>query len=156
MPSPRIPAFHAVPVRTRRDGWTPLRQAEFIGHLAQTRCVDAAARAVGMRRETAYRLRVRAGAESFCAAWDVAVLGHGATADQIALKERAAAATRPDRKVTLGQLEWRSETGLWQVLMRRGRYAGVRRKSDESALLALVLRLGLSPTVWVGNWDWSL
>lgn len=36
-PTPRIPLFHAVPTRVCADGWTPLRQAEFIGHLAETR-----------------------------------------------------------------------------------------------------------------------
>lgn len=147
MPSPRIPAFHTVPVRPRKDGWTPLKQAEFIGHLAETRCVEKAARAVGMRRETAYRLRTREGAESFCAAWDAALLRQGLDAGDWALRlaaqERATQAVRPKRKVTLGELEWRVETGIWQVLMRRGRYAGVRQKPDNSALLHWLHRLCL-------------
>lgn len=127
----RIPLFHAVPVRIRADGWTPLRQAEFIGHLAETRSVREAARRVGMARETAYRLRHRAGAESFCAAWDAA-LGEAPGED----------GTGPARKVTLRELRWQVETGLWQVLMRGGRYAGVRRKADDSALLRLLARTG--------------
>jgi hypothetical protein len=38
--------------------------------LASTRCVDRAAAAAGMSRESAYRLRGRPGAQSFCAAWN--------------------------------------------------------------------------------------
>lgn len=148
MPSPRIPAFHTVQTRSRKDGWTPLRQAEFIGHLAETRCVRSAALAVGMRRETAYRLRARAGAESFCAAWDSALLKPDQFADALALHDRAAAARRATRKVTLWELEWRSETGIWQVMLRRGRYVGVRQKADNCALLALVSRIGKLSERW--------
>lgn len=64
---PRIPAFAPVPTRTRRDGWTLSRQAQFIGALAETGPAAAAAARVGMRRESAWRLRSRAGAESFAA-----------------------------------------------------------------------------------------
>ncbi|MGB3740094.1 MAG: hypothetical protein WA948_12180, partial [Pontixanthobacter sp.] len=70
---PRIPQFHAVRVRIREDGWTPQRQAKFIGYLAQTGSVTDAARLVGMARETAYRLRTREWSESFCSAWDAAM-----------------------------------------------------------------------------------
>src|SRR5688572_25963890 len=73
-PRPRLPAFHPVPVRTRADGWTPVRQAEFIGMLAETGSVSAAAEFVGMTRETAYRLRRKPGAEEFARAWDVALV----------------------------------------------------------------------------------
>jgi hypothetical protein len=68
--APQVPDFTPVPVRTRRDGWTAERQRLFIRALAQSPCIDAAARAAGMSRERAYRLRRRPGAESFAAAWD--------------------------------------------------------------------------------------
>lgn len=129
----RIPPFHAVPIRPRCDGWTPLRQAEFIGHLAETRSVAKAARAVGMARETAYRLRSRVWAESFVAAWDAA-LGRAVKAD----------APPPDGhrpKVTLSELDWRIESGMWRVRMRGGRYTGVVQKPDDSAILALLHRV---------------
>ena len=45
------------------------------------------------------------------------------------------------RKSTLAELEWRVETGLWQVLMQGGRYIGVRKKLDNSALLMLTRRI---------------
>lgn len=69
-PTQRMPAFTPVPVRARRDGWTEERQREFIATLARTGCVDGAASAAGMSRESAYRLRRRKGAESFAEAWD--------------------------------------------------------------------------------------
>jgi hypothetical protein len=131
MPRPRIPDFHAVPVWSRANGWTPLRQAEFIGELAETRNVAEAARRLGLTRETAYRLRKRALSNSFVAAWDAAL-------------ERPF--DWPDRgltKVSLHELRWRVETGLWRVILRRGKYRGVLHMSDNSALLALVRRSGV-------------
>ncbi|MEL7447502.1 MAG: hypothetical protein AAGK02_17150 [Pseudomonadota bacterium] len=139
MSQPRIPPFHAVPLRARSDGWTPLRQAEFIGHLAETRSVAKAARAVGMARETAYRLRTRPFSESFCAAWDAAL---GRPLDS-ALLASPSALIQPNRKVTLPALAWRIESGVWSVILRRGKYAGVRQKPDNSAVLAAASRLGL-------------
>lgn len=139
----QIPLFHAVPVRIRADGWTPVRQAEFIGVLAQTRSVAAAARFVGMGRESAYRLRGRPGSEGFCAAWDAAVapLGSaGGRALYLAAQQVARVARSPSRKATLADLEWRVETGLWHVILRGGRYAGVRQLADNDALLMLLRR----------------
>ena len=66
----RVPKFTPVPLRYRQDGWTPMRQADFLGRLAETWSVAAAARHVGKSRESAYRLRDKPGAESFAAAWD--------------------------------------------------------------------------------------
>lgn len=65
--------FTPVPARARRDGLTPARQAAFVAALAETCCVTAAARAVGMSWQSAYRLRDRAGAASFAAAWNAAL-----------------------------------------------------------------------------------
>ena len=42
----------------------------FIAALARTGCVGRAAREAGMSRESAYRLRLRKGAECFAGAWD--------------------------------------------------------------------------------------
>ena len=73
-PPPRRtpPAFDPVPLRARRDGWTPDRQREFIRILHVKRSISAACRAVGMSRKSAYALRDRAGAGTFAAAWDAA------------------------------------------------------------------------------------
>lgn len=137
----RIPPFHAVQTRARADGWTPLRQAEFIGHLAETRCVRAAALRVGMSRETAYRLRGKSGAASFCAAWDAALVAAGDWTGWDQACGRARDALQPNRKVTLVDLVWRFETGIWTVLFRRGRYVGARCKADNSALLRTSARV---------------
>ena len=57
--------------RHRADGWTPDTQANFIRALSGS--VGKAARAVGMGRASAYRLRERSHAASFAAAWDSAI-----------------------------------------------------------------------------------
>ncbi|WP_108809799.1 hypothetical protein [Sphingorhabdus sp. Alg231-15] len=71
--------FTPVPFAVKRfGGWTPNRQRKFIYHLSRIGVVSAAARAVGMTRDSAYKLRSRAGAGSFAAAWDLAQeMGHG-------------------------------------------------------------------------------
>jgi hypothetical protein len=128
-PPPRrsVPAFVPVPLRARADGWTPLRQAEFLGFLAETRSVAEAARRVNMARETAYRLRKLPGAESFNAAWDAAM-------------GRREGGTPPASKVTGYQLWHRAFHGLFKPVMRSGRYAGTLQKSDTSALLRVVAK----------------
>lgn len=124
----RVPAFLPVPLRTRADGWTPLRQAEFLGRLAETGSVEAAARRVGMARETAYRLRRKPGAESFAAAWD-AVTGR---------------ARGGKRKVTSEELSQHALGGLLKPMIWRGEYAGTAQKWDNSALLAHLRQLDRS------------
>ena len=118
---PRLPPFYPVPTRTRRDGWTVQRQADFLGMLAETGSVLGACEAVGMSRKSAYRLRSLPGAESFAAAWDAA-LG------------------MPLRKVTPPALNFFGET-LVQLVLFRGRYRGSWAKSDTSTLLRLVHHL---------------
>jgi hypothetical protein len=65
--------FASVPVKARHDGWTPERQFRFVLALARGSGVGEAAKGVGQSRQTAYRLRRRAGAEEFAAAWDAAL-----------------------------------------------------------------------------------
>lgn len=59
--------------RHRADGWTPETQANFIRALEAMGSVGQAAKAVGMGRRSAYRLRDQPGAASFAAAWDRAI-----------------------------------------------------------------------------------
>lgn len=125
----RIPAFHPVPVGTRKDGWTPGRQAALVGLLAQTRSVEAACRAISMGKESAYRLRKRAGAAGFGAAWDAA-LGKPHSAVDLA-----------SAKSTGLDAEYRSRVGLLQVVMERGRFAGSHWKPDNNALLQHLAQL---------------
>jgi CHAD domain-containing protein len=62
--------------KIRRDGWTAQRQLRFLDTLARTRSVTRAAAAVGMSRESAYRLRSRKCSVLFAIAWDRATKGH--------------------------------------------------------------------------------
>jgi hypothetical protein len=119
---PRVPPFCPVPLRSRRDGWTVLRQADFLGYLAETGSVMAAAEMVGMSRKSAYQLRARLDAASFAAAWDAAL---GA----------------PVRKVTVGDLEFLANHGLIRLRFFRGRYRGAWRKPDASAHLRWLAQL---------------
>lgn len=128
-----VPAFVPVPLRARADGWTARRQAVFLGYLAETGSVAEAARRVGMARETAYRLRTRPGAESFAAAWDVA-LGKGK------------GDTHRSRKVTGYELEQRAFAGALKPMLYGGRFTGIARKTDNTALLRLVARPHLALT----------
>lgn len=119
----RVPPFYPVPaLRRHHNGWLPARQADFLGYLAETGSVSAAAARVGMSRESAYRLRRREGAESFAAAWDAA-LG------------------LPVRQVTVDDLLYLAYSGLIRPVMRRGRYVRWVQKPDNSALLRLLARL---------------
>ncbi len=125
----RIPRFHPVPVAPRADGWTPARQAAFIGLLAQTRSVAAAARCLGMRRESAYRLRRRPGAAGFAAAWDAALGKPYRPIDTGSAKATGLAAHA------------RLESGLAQIVMHAGRYVATVWKADDKALLQHLAQL---------------
>jgi hypothetical protein len=78
--------YRWVPVRRRPriDGWTEEKQRRFIEVLADTGLVGAAARAVGMTRETAYRLRRSAHGAAFARAWDAARHHAGGLVEDIA------------------------------------------------------------------------
>lgn len=67
--------FHWVPVRrrARKDGWSEAKQRLFVGELADSACVETAARAVQMSVQSAYALRRAPGGEAFAAAWAAAV-----------------------------------------------------------------------------------
>ena len=119
----RVPAFNPVPLRYRRDGWTPGRQADFLGRLAETSNVAAAARHVGKSRESAYRLRAKPGAASFAAAWD-----------SILAQPRAA-------RMSTHELLWhRAFYGTLKPIMRGGRHVATRHSPDDDAVLRLYRR----------------
>jgi hypothetical protein len=67
-------AFPAVPQQRKRgNGWSPPQQARFILALEVMGSVGSAAKAVGMSRAAAYKLREREGAEGFAKSWDMAM-----------------------------------------------------------------------------------
>jgi hypothetical protein len=73
VPAPKALDFTPAPTRKRHAGWTAERQRKFIEHLALTGCVGEACALVGFASSSAYRLRDRAGADSFARAWDAAL-----------------------------------------------------------------------------------
>jgi len=82
--------YRWVPVRRRPryDGWTEEKMRRFIETLADTGQVGLAAKAVGMSRESAYRLRRSAHAAAFARAWDAARHHAGSLLEDVAF-ERA-------------------------------------------------------------------
>lgn len=135
--------FRPVPLRARADGWSEERQCEFLCALYATGSVAAAARAVGMAKRGAFRLRQREGAESFAAAWDRVLTPPGEGRPEV---------WRPDfRKVTLLTLNSWAETGFVQPVIYRGRMCGMRRKPDDSALFRLLRRLGEDIDPWIAE-----
>jgi hypothetical protein len=60
--------------RLRCDGWTLTKQRRFCELLAECGEVETVSRAVGMTRQTAYRLRCRKPGKAFALAWDAAML----------------------------------------------------------------------------------
>lgn len=119
----RVPAFYPVPTRTRRDGWTIERQADFLGMLAETGSVIGACEAVGMSRKSAYQLRARPGAESFAAAWDAALGGEV-------------------RKVTPPARDLLECRPLVRLVTFRGRYRGAWYNAADGALVSRARRPG--------------
>jgi hypothetical protein len=108
--------------------------------LAQTGSVSEAARAVGMSRMAAYRLRHRPGAASLAHAWDaIMAFWQG---EQI-----------PRRKVTAGELSERAFEGEFHILMRRRKFVRAQRKPSTTALLRHLRRLDAATAR--GGWDWA-
>lgn len=87
--------FAPVPTSYRgANGWTAKVQRAFVAALARTGVVAAAARSVGRSRESAHRLRKRAGEDSgFARAWDIA---QDRAADRV-IDDDLAAASEPRR-----------------------------------------------------------
>ena len=70
----RFPFLHfvPVPVRPRRDGWTPVLQIRFVIGIARGLSPARAAARLGKTRQSALALRKHPQGESFAAAWDSA------------------------------------------------------------------------------------
>lgn len=65
--------FEPAKLRPRTDGWSAERQIRFIEAIAEGATVDAAARRVGMTRDSAYKLARRPCGRSFRRGWDAAL-----------------------------------------------------------------------------------
>ena len=87
-----VPYVHTAP---RRNSITPERQRAFVAELAATGIVTQAARKIGASLEALYRLRNRAGAEGFAAAWEAAIDRGMARLEDCALERALAGEERP-------------------------------------------------------------
>jgi hypothetical protein len=136
---PQPGTLHAtVPTRARHDGWTPDKQHDFIAALAESGCVKDACAAVGMSRESAYKLRARADASVFRQAWDVALDYAIRALSDAALSRAIHGVSRPvfykgeqigerrhyDERLTLFLLRYRDPTryGAWLDKMEARRH----------------------------------
>jgi hypothetical protein len=115
--------FDPVPLRSRRDGWTPERQRAFIRLIAQGLRPGRAAARLGMRRQGAYELRDRPGGGSFAAAWGAAA--------SAAVRRRVA--DRSGRGLYARAIE-----GIPMPIRHRGRIVAVERRYDNAALIRLL------------------
>ncbi|HYD23745.1 MAG TPA: hypothetical protein VEB68_03040 [Croceibacterium sp.] len=116
------------PPGQRHDGWTPARQAGFLRELAATHCVSTAARAVGMSRQSAYKLRNRLKGEPFDIAWH--------------------AAFRLQYDALLEAAVERAINGVEVPHFHKGELIHTSRRYDERATVALLaLRARLEPEV---------
>ena len=64
------------PRKPRRAHWTPAKQRIFLAALLDTASVAQAARAAGMSRSSAHRLRQRLAGTPFDRAWDQVLIHH--------------------------------------------------------------------------------
>ena len=89
------PKFDPASPRPRRDGWSAERQIRFIEAVAEGASVDAAARRVGMTRDSAYKLARRPCGGSFREAWDAAIDCTMAQVEQAAVERAKNGVARP-------------------------------------------------------------
>lgn len=128
------PIEPATEARPHHDRWTAAKMADFLRQLSATHSVSAAARSVGMSRQSAYRLRSRLKGRAFDLAWDVAFhhsydnLAHAAL--ERALNgvevpvffqgEQVGSYRRFDERLTVALLHWSTQRGNVPLL---GRHA---------------------------------
>lgn len=91
---PSAPAASTRPATPDRMHWTPAKQRAFLTELMNTGNVAGAARAVGMSRSSAHRLRQRLAGTVFAASWRAALRLHAeAVADPFNAPSQTASQT---------------------------------------------------------------
>jgi hypothetical protein len=151
---PERPRIHVA----RGDRWTKKKMTDFLRQLAATHSVTAAARSVGMSRESAHRLRNRLKGQPFDIAWEAAFrhgydnLAHAAL--ELALEgqevqqyyhgELIATHRKPIPQLIVALLKMRNQVGVPML----GRYGAAAEYHGEhwDALLE---------RVETGSVDWS-
>jgi hypothetical protein len=145
---------------TRHDGWTSARQAAFLRELAATHNVSAAAKAVGMGRQSAYKLRARLRGQPFDKAWEAAFATRFDVLAEAALDralngvevphfyngELVGTSRRYDERLTLALLALRHD------LVRRPKYASLPETAyGTDDLTALTYRVERGPARWLDD-----
>jgi hypothetical protein len=130
--TPAAPEDGADPRLLHGPRWTPPKMAAFLRMLSATHSVSAAARSVGMSRQSAYRLRSRMKGKPFDLAWDVAFhhsydnLAHaaleralnGVEVPVFCNGEQVGSYRKFDERLTIALLHWSTPRGV-PVLGRR-------------------------------------
>jgi hypothetical protein len=94
--TPRLPIpFTPVPLRTRHDGWTAERQIAFVEKLADCGSISAAAKHVGMSRESVRQLRRRPSGRAFRDACEAALDCGYAEVEEAAMERSRNGVARP-------------------------------------------------------------
>ena len=150
---------HAEPA-ARHDGWTPERQAAFLRALASTHSVSAAARAAGMSRQSAYKLRARLKGQPFDMAWDAAFQSafdalaeaamdralHGVEVPHYHQGELVGTSRRFDERLTIALLSLRE-----RFLRAPGPPMHEASSYEAEDFRALLKRVALGPESWEGD-----
>lgn len=113
--------------------WSARKQAEFLRALAATHSVKAAAKAVGMSRQSAYRLRSRLKGRAFDLAWDEAFSHSYHNLPYVALD--------------------RAMNGIEVPHYYKGELVGTSRRYDERLTVALLKLFNSSDALIVGGLD---
>ena len=118
---------------SNQDRWTKPRMASFLRELASTHCVSSAAQAVGMSRQSAYKLRARLKGQPFDVAWEAA-FQHG-------YDELAQAALE------------RALHGIEVPIYSKGELIGTRRHFDERLTCFLLGARNRNGAQWLGRYN---
>jgi hypothetical protein len=123
--APSEPGASATP-DLAEPNWTPAKMAAFLRQLAAAQSVSAAARSVGMSRQSAYKLRARLKGQPFDIAWKCAVRRNYDALTEAALD--------------------RALNGVEVPHFHKGELIHTSRRYDERLTLALLaMRAGLAP-----------
>jgi len=144
----------------RHDGWSLDKQVAFLRALASAHNVSAAARAVGMSRQSAYALRARLKGQPFDFAWDAAFQSafdalaeaameralHGVEVPHYHHGELVGTSRRYDERLTIALLAMRE-----RFLRAPGPMRHESSAYESEDFRALLKRVALGPECWEGD-----
>lgn len=134
-----------VPRAPRLDGWTPERQRDFIGHLADTGSVRTAADRTGMGTSSAYQLRRAPEGQAFALAWDAAIQQAASTLVDAAFERAVNGSEEPvfNREGQVVGRRFRQSDAMMMFLLRKhfpDRYGDLNRDRAAPAVATAAAR----------------